>query len=199
MHVNFKTYFKYVLFHTNQLFLKYLIRSDKNTCFFLPSKNFYFLVLHLKLSSIFYSTQLSDMFSYELPTSHDLLIKSQNPINFSLSNQILVYNFHSILNQQRFFIFVINNPSPFITKNACFNTPLNSISELFLNANWLEREAAELHGLFFAGKKDLRNLLLQYGDTSAPMQKSFPSVGVREIFYDSVTDSLIQVPVSLQF
>ena len=94
---------------------------------------------------------------------------------------------------------MLNNPSLLVTKNSCINAPLNSISELFLNANWLEREVSELHNFFFSGKKDLRNLLLQYGDTSAPMQKSFPSVGTREIFYDSVTDSLIQTPVSLQF
>jgi len=56
-----------------------------------------------------------------------------------------------------------------------------------------------LHGIFFSGKKDLRNLMLQYGDTSAPMQKSFPSIGTREIFYDTVTDLLVQQPVSVQF
>jgi len=199
LNANFKLYFKYILFHSNQLFLKYLIRNDKNICFFLPQKNFYFLALHLKLSSVFYSTQLSDIFSYELPTSNNCLINTQNSNNLSLSNQLLVYNFHSILNQERFFIFVLNNPSLLVTKNSCINAPLNSISELFLNANWLEREVSELHNFFFSGKKDLRNLLLQYGDTSAPMQKSFPSVGTREIFYDSVTDSLIQTPVSLQF
>jgi NADH:ubiquinone oxidoreductase subunit C len=63
----------------------------------------------------------------------------------------------------------------------------------------LERELSELSGIFFAGKKDLRNLLLQYGDTTIPMRKSFPSIGTREIFYDSVTDLLIQTPVSIQF
>jgi NADH-quinone oxidoreductase subunit C len=76
---------------------------------------------------------------------------------------------------------------------------INSITELFLNANWLEREASELHGIFFAGKKDLRNLMLTYGDTSAPMKKSFPSIGVKEMFYDSTSDLLIQSPVSIQF
>jgi len=63
----------------------------------------------------------------------------------------------------------------------------------------LEREISELHGIFFSGKKDLRNLMLQYGDTSAPMQKSFPSIGLREIFYDSSSDLLIQNPVTIQF
>jgi NADH:ubiquinone oxidoreductase subunit C len=63
----------------------------------------------------------------------------------------------------------------------------------------LEREASELNAVVFSGKKDLRNLLLQYGDSSAPFQKSFPSIGVREISYDAVTDALVQTPVTIQF
>lgn len=78
-------------------------------------------------------------------------------------------------------------------------TSFKSVTELFLNSNWLEREVAELNGIFFLGKKDTRNLLLQYGDTSAPMKKSFPSIGLREIFYNSNSDSLIQTTVSIQF
>jgi NADH:ubiquinone oxidoreductase subunit C len=41
--------------------------------------------------------------------------------------------------------------------------------------------------------------MLPDGDTSAPMRKSFPSIGVKEVFYDSLTDLLIQNPVSIQF
>jgi hypothetical protein len=41
--------------------------------------------------------------------------------------------------------------------------------------------------------------MLQYGDTSAPMLKCYPSIGEREIFYDPTSDYLIQTPVSLQF
>ena len=116
-----------------------------------------------------------------------------------LNNSLIVYNFHSIFYQQRFFLFVINFSQPKINKNTnSFNT-LCSVTEIFSNANWLEREASELHGIFFTGKKDLRNLLLQYGDTSAPMLKTYPSIGIREIFYDSINDLLIQNPVSLQF
>jgi hypothetical protein len=40
--------------------------------------------------------------------------------------------------------------------------------------------------------------MLQYGDTSMPFKKSSPSIGVKEVFYDSVNDVLIQVPVSVQ-
>ena len=47
-------------------------------------------------------------------------------------------------------------------------------------------------------KKDLRNLMLQYGDTSVPFQKSYPSIGLKEFFFDSVNDIVIQAPVTLQ-
>jgi NADH:ubiquinone oxidoreductase subunit C len=199
MNLNYKLFFKYILFHTNQIFLKYLQRNDKNLNIYINESNLYFLALHLKLSSLFYSTQLSDMFSYETPNNINTNNIKNNSKIALVNNSILVYNFHSVIFQQRFFIFVILNSKQNINKSSISWNSLKSITELFLNANWLEREISELHGIFFLGKKDLRNLMLPYGDTSAPMRKSFPSVGIKEIFYDSVTDLLIQTPVSLQF
>lgn len=111
----------------------------------------------------------------------------------------MVYNFHSILFQQRFFVFLLNSSQTTVAGNNVSKDFTPSITELFLNANWLEREVSELHGIFFSGKKDLRNLMLPYGDTSAPMKKSYPSIGTREIFYDSVSDLLVQSPVTIQF
>jgi NADH:ubiquinone oxidoreductase subunit C len=196
-------YLKYILLNANQVFLKHLLRSDKNTSVVISQTNLYYLSLHFKLSSLFYSTQLVDIFAYEIPVNVNSLdldngFSKKNKIPL-INNSILVYNFHSILFQQRFFIFVVNLPKQSVFANSINWSSIYSISELFLNANWLEREVAELHGIFFLGKKDLRNLLLQYGDTSAPMQKSYPSVGTREIYYDSVSDLLVQNPVSLQF
>lgn len=75
---------------------------------------------------------------------------------------------------------------------------LNSISEVFPNAGWLEREVSELHGVVFTNKKDLRNLMLQYGDTTVPFQKASPTIGYKEVFYDSVTDVLVETPITLQ-
>ena len=121
------------------------------------------------------------MFSYELPNVFDFDLSTRN-------NSILVYNFHSLLNHDRLFIFCSNFKS--------LNT--SSISEIFYSANWLERENSELHGINFSGKKDLRNLLLQYGDNSYPFQKAFPSVGLREMFFNSVKDTLIQSNISSQ-
>jgi NADH:ubiquinone oxidoreductase subunit C len=62
----------------------------------------------------------------------------------------------------------------------------------------LEREVSELHGVIFTNKKDLRNLMLQYGDTSTPFRKSSPSIGVKEVFYDSINDSIVQLPLAVQ-
>ena len=165
---------------------------------YITENNFYYLILHLKLSSLFYSTQLIEIFAYEIPTNKNVIAGNKKNIPHQ-NNFVLVYNFHSIISQQRFFIFFKNSYSKNIKKNKINWNSLISISELFLNANWLEREAGELHGVFFSGKKDIRNLMLQYGDTSAPMKKSYPSIGTKEIFYDSVTDNLIQNPVSVQF
>ena len=48
------------------------------------------------------------------------------------------------------------------------------------------------------GKKDLRNLMLQYGDSTSPFQKSFPTIGLREMFYNPIKDTIIQNPISIQ-
>lgn len=40
--------------------------------------------------------------------------------------------------------------------------------------------------------------MLQYGDTTTPFKKSFPTVGLKEMFYNPVKDTIIQNPVSLQ-
>ena len=138
-----------------------------------------------------YTTQLVDIFSYELPNN------TRSDLNKSNST-VVVYNFNSFLNQDRFFIFSSNLKNSQVSKSLESNVTLNSISEIFSSANWLERENSELHGVNFSGKKDLRNLLLQYGDNSYPFQKSFPSIGLKEMFFNPIKDSLIQSNVSLQ-
>ena len=146
----------------------------------------------MRFSSILYSSQLVDIFSYELPLSNSDRDFKKTSNNLFTQNSIVVYNFHNLTYQERFFFFCAELPTKFN------GFTLNSISELFPNANWLEREVSELHGVVFNNKKDLRNLMLQYGDTSMPFKKSSPSIGVKEVFYDSVNDVLIQIPVSVQ-
>jgi hypothetical protein len=118
MNLNYKLFFKYILFQSNQIFLKYLHRNDKTINIYITENNLYFLCLHIKLSSLFYSTQLCDMFAYESLNNNNNLNKSENKKIPLVNNSIIVYNFHSILFQQRFFIFVILNNKQNINKNS---------------------------------------------------------------------------------
>ena len=174
------------------MYLIQKVRGSQNFSILLLNDFLYYTSLHVRFSSIFYSTQLVDLFSYELP------LQKKNNTNYlknnnSYSDSYLVYNFHNVNFQDRFFLFSIDTLN--INNN---NNSINSISELFPNANWLEREVSELNGIIFSNKKDLRNLLLQYGDTSVPFQKSAPSIGYKEFYYDSVNDILLETPITIQ-
>jgi len=186
---NLKLYFEYILFNLPHFYLRYRLQFTKLTLLLMPQLYVYFTCFHLRFSSAFYSTQLVDMFAYELPVTHSTTSKVSPK---TLASTTVVYNFHSLRNHDRFFLFSTSS----LQADPQFN--LHSISELYSNSNWLEREVSELHGVVFSGKKDLRNLMLQYGDTSAPFQKGFPSVGLKEVFYDSNSDLIVQLPISLQ-
>lgn len=201
MYLNVKLFFKYILLNFPFSFINNSAQRSKNINLLIGNDSFFYVCTHLKLSSIFYSSHLADIFAYELPNtnfnSHDKTIKFSSNV---LKNQstVIVYNFHSLFSQDRIFLFVNNNIFLTKSKTLVSNPFVDSIAELFPAANWLEREVAELHGISFAGKKDLRNLMLQYGDTSVPFQKSFPSIGLKELYYDPIKDTLIQNPVSIQ-
>ena len=53
-----------------------------------------------------------------------------------------------------------------------------SIAEIFLSANWSEREAYDMFGVRFAGHPDLRRILTWEGFHGHPLRKDFPLEGV---------------------
>lgn len=165
---------------------------------FLSPTALYFLTLHFRFSSLFYSSQLVDIFSYEIPMRANSRLSPLEPTQGIES--VVVYNVHVLNSQTRFFLFIkggVSTPSKYNTISSRTRA-VQSLSELFSASNWLEREASELSGIFFLGKKDIRNLMLQYGDSTTPFRKAFPTVGVSELFYNPTKDTLIQNPVSLQ-
>ena len=181
-----KLFFTKVMSGAPHLFFANKTFRAKNLTLLLPDKLLYYLALHVKFATSARSSQLVEIFAYENPNTSTTA--SQHPLP---SPGILVYQFHNLFSQERLFVFstglgISKAPNP------------KSLDELFVSSNWLEREVSEMHAITFEGKKDLRNLMLQYGDSSAPFLKSYPSVGTKEVFYDSVTDTLVQVPVSLQ-
>lgn len=184
---NIKLYFKYILLYSTIISLKSRISLTSESSIFISSKSIYFLLLHLRLSSLFYTTHLIDIFSYQ-----SLYLKSQ--LNLPYKN-VIVYNFYSLKTLERFFIFCIN----FDSKKKIKRQHIVSTESIYSSSNWLEREVFELSGVFFLNKQDTRNLLLQYGDLSKPFMKHFPSIGYIELNYDLNTDTVLTLPVSSQF
>jgi len=201
VNLTFKLFFKYILWKINYVFINNIAQRSKNVNLTLSNTHLFYLCTHIKLASPFYTTQLCDMLAYEvLQNSPNNQLDNGSPQNTwsKPQNTVIVYNFHSFHSQNRFFIFTQTSSS--FTKSKFLKTSdsSESVAELFPAANWLEREISELHGVNFAGKKDLRNLMLQYGDTTSPFQKLFPSIGVKELFYDPLKDTLVQKNVSVQ-
>ena len=180
----------YLLNNQPSVFTQNYLKNTKSTVLVLPYRHFYFLAVHLKLSTVWYATQLVELFSYEVPSSQSVnsLVGAEG-VWANSSNSILSYNFHNLFSQERLFVF---------TWKSSPTSKLKSIANLFSNSNWLEREASEMSGVAFEGKQDLRNLLLTYGDSSSPLQKSVPSVGFKEVFFDVNNDLLVQTPITLQ-
>ena len=198
-----------MLNHTPFIFVNNFLQKAKNINVLIAGGSLFYTAVHKKTASPFYTCQLSDMFAYELPSMLGRLtsnIKSPSPSStpnkynyLSKSDSpTVVYNFHSLTNQNRFFIFTVNSTSLIKSTFSKASNVLDSIAELFMSANWLEREISELSGVPFSGKKDLRNLMLQFGDLTAPFQKAFPSVGLKDLFYDPIKDTLTQSSVTVQ-
>lgn len=74
---------------------------------------------------------------------------------------------------------------------------LESISDLFNSANWLEREIWDLFGIYIKNHLDLRRLLTDYNFIGSPLRKDFPVYGYIEIRYDESLKNVIFEPISL--
>lgn len=77
------------------------------------------------------------------------------------------------------------------------DTPVPSVNDLFPAANWYEREAWDLYGIYFSGHPDLRRLLTDYGFSGHPLRKDFPLTGFVEVRYSEEQKRVVYEPVKL--
>ena len=54
-------------------------------------------------------------------------------------------------------------------------TPVPSITPIHKAADWFEREAWDMYGIFYAGHPDLRRILTDYGFEGHPLRKVRPA------------------------
>ncbi len=73
-----------------------------------------------------------------------------------------------------------------------------SIRDIWIVADWFEREAFDLYGILFDGHPDLRRILTDYGFVGHPFRKDFPLSGNVEMRYDPEKRRVIYEPVEIE-
>lgn len=77
------------------------------------------------------------------------------------------------------------------------DTAVPTTVDVFPAANWYEREAFDMYGIFFDGHPDLRRLLTDYGFEGYPLRKDFPLSGFVEVRYDDEQKRVVYEPIKL--
>jgi len=84
-----------------------------------------------------------------------------------------------------------------IKVRAAEDTPVPTVTTLWPNAGWLEREVFDMYGVIFDGNTDLRRILTDYGFEGHPFRKDFPLTGYQELRYSEEEKRVVYEPVEL--
>ena len=92
---------------------------------------------------------------------------------------------------------VTKNHRVMVKVTASEKTPVPTVTTLWPNAGWLEREVFDMYGVLFDGNTDLRRILTDYGFEGHPFRKDFPLTGYIELRYSEEEKRVVYEPVDL--
>ena len=92
---------------------------------------------------------------------------------------------------------VTKNHRVMVKVTAAEETPVPTVTTLWPNAGWLEREVFDMYGVIFDGNTDLRRILTDYGFEGHPFRKDFPLTGYVELRYSEEDQRVVYEPVKL--
>ena len=145
------------------------------------------LGLNLRLSSLIGGSGSIEYFAFDQPQYNECLLCAIFYLdNFTTNLSILSFPIRKAFSEPR------------ISKTTPSEMPLSQ-SGLFYNYWWMEREMSELLPVNFSFKYDTRNLLMEYFIVYKPYIRSFPSVGIYELFYDTISTTMIHQKPSMQY
>lgn len=118
---------------------------------------------------------------------HQLSCISGVDLLHEVNRFIIVYDLISLAFNSRVRIKVFVNET----------TSILSIVNLYINANWWEREIWDMYGVYFDQHPDLRRILTDYGFEGHPLRKDFPISGYVEVKYDEDKKRIVVEPLGL--
>jgi NADH-quinone oxidoreductase subunit C len=128
--------------------------------------------------------QERDIFSFEVAadkiTPVILFLKNDETLNFHFLTDLCAIHYpDSNINEQFAVVYHLHNwVENKRIKIKCFlngeNPEIKSIVNIFLCANWMEREAYDFYGVNFIGHPQLKRILNMDEMVSFPMRKEFP-------------------------
>lgn len=75
---------------------------------------------------------------------------------------------------------------------------VDSVIDIWKSADWFEREAFDMFGIYFRNHLDLRRILTDYGFIGHPFRKDFPLSGHVEVRYDAAQEKVVYQPVTIE-
>ena len=134
--------------------------------------------------SVFHFNQEKDIFSFEVAadkiTAVVLYLKNDPSLRFHFLTDLCGVHYpDNVVERQFAVVYHMHNWMDNVRiRIKCFlngeNPEIDTVTSLFLGANWQERETYDFYGIIFKGHPQLKRILNMDEMTSFPMRKEFP-------------------------